>query len=94
MRGRLEHDYKLAVVLDLKLGAVNGSEVLTEVRAKYPTKPVVLVTGYRREMGDAIEKGRQIGAYTCLYNPLEMDDLFQVIEDIRMKKLQNLLVSA
>jgi len=34
------------------------------VRAKYPTKPVVL------------------------------DDLFQVIEDIRIKKLQNLLVSA
>ncbi|MDO9041399.1 MAG: response regulator [Desulfocapsaceae bacterium] len=92
--GHLEHDYKLAIVLDLKLGAVDGSEVLTEVRAKYPTKPVVVVTGYRREMGDSIEKGRQIGAYTCLYKPLEMDDLFQVIEDIRMKKLQNLLVSA
>jgi DNA-binding NtrC family response regulator len=92
--GLLEKDYKLAIVLDLKLGAVNGTDVLKEVRAKYPTKPVVLVTGYRQAMGDSIEKGRQIGAYACLYKPLEMDDLFQVIEDIRIKKLKNLLVSA
>lgn len=92
--GHLDKDYKLAIVIDLKLGAVNGTEVLKEVRAKYPTKPIVLVTGNRQEMGDSIEKGRGIGAYTCLYKPLEMDDLFQVIEDIRIKKLQNLLVSA
>ncbi|MDA3970925.1 MAG: response regulator [Desulfobulbaceae bacterium] len=90
----LEKDYKLAVVLDLKLGAVNGTEVLKEVRARYPTEPVVLVTGYRQEMGDSIEKGLRIGAYTCLYKPLEMDDLFQVLEDIRIKKLQNSLPSA
>lgn len=90
----LEKDYKLAIVLDLKLGAVNGTEVLKAVRAKYPTKPVVLVTGYRQEMGDSIEKGRSIGAYTCLYKPFEMDELFQAIEEIRVKKLQNLLVSA
>lgn len=90
----LEKDYKLAIVLDLKLGAVDGTEVLKEVRAKYPTKPVVLVTGYRQEMGASIEQGCSIGAYTCLYKPLEMDDLFQVIEDIRIKKLQNSLASA
>ena len=92
--GHLDKNYKLAVVLDLKLGAANGMEVLNEVRAKYPTKPVVLVTGYRQEMGDSIEKGRQIGAYTCLYKPLEMDDLFQVIEELRIKKLQDFLVLA
>jgi DNA-binding NtrC family response regulator len=91
---RLDKDYKLAIVLDLKLGAINGTEILKEVRAKYPTKPVVLVTGYRQEMGDSIEKGRRIGAYTCLYKPFEMDDLFKLIEEIRVKKLQNLLVSA
>ena len=92
--GHLENDYKLAIVLDLKLGAANGSDVLKEVRAKYPTKPVVLVTGYRQEVGNSIEKGLRIGTYTCLYKPLEMDDLFQAIEKIRIKKLQNLLVSA
>lgn len=91
--GHLENNYKLAIVLlDLKLGAVNGVEVLKDIRAKYPGKPVVLVTGYRDEMANSIEKARKIGAYTCLYKPLEMDDLFQLIEEIRLKKLQNLLV--
>jgi two-component system, NtrC family, response regulator HydG len=90
----LEEDYKLAVVLDLKLGAVNGVEVLKDIQAKYPGKPVVLMTGYRREMGDSIEKGRQIGAYTCLYKPFEFDDLFQVLEEIRTGKLQNVLATA
>jgi len=92
--GHLEKDYKLVVILDLKLGTVNGTDVLKEVRAKYPTKPVVLVTGYRQEMGASIEMARRIGAYTCLYKPFEMDALFRLIEEIRIKKLQNLLVSA
>lgn len=88
----LEKDHKLAIILDLKLGTVDGTEVLKEVRAKYPTKPVVLITGYREEMSDSIEKGRRIGAYTCLYKPFESDDLFRVIEEIRIGKLKNLLV--
>jgi len=92
--GHLENNYKLAIVLlDLNLGAVNGVDLLKEVRAKYPAKPVVLVTGYREKMANSIEKARIIGAYTCLYKPLEMDDLVQLIEEIRIKKLQNLLVS-
>jgi DNA-binding NtrC family response regulator len=90
----MEKDYKLAVVLDLKLGDVNGVEVLKNIRARYPGKPVVLVTGYREEMTDSIEQARQIGAYTCLYKPLEMDDLFRLIEEIRINKLHNLLASA
>ena len=92
--GHLENNYKLAIVLlDLNLGAVNGVDLLKEVRAKYPAKPVVLITGYREKMANSIEKARIIGAYTCLYKPLEMDGLFQLIEEIRIKKLQNLLVS-
>jgi DNA-binding NtrC family response regulator len=89
--GHLERDYKLTVVLDLKLGAVNGVDVLQDIRAKYPGKPVVLMTGYRREMGGAIEKADNIGAYTCLYKPFETDALLQLIEEIRVNKLKNVL---
>ena len=69
---------------------MRGIKVETE---SDPAKPVVLVTGYREKMANSIEKARIIGAYTCLYKPLEMDDLVQLIEEIRIKKLQNLLVS-
>jgi two-component system response regulator HydG len=89
----LEKDYKLAVALDIKLGTASGLDVLKDIKAKYPGKPVLLMTGYRKEMGDSIEKGRQIGAYTCLYKPFEMDELFQLIDEIRREKLKNKLVS-
>lgn len=89
----LEKDYMLAVVLDLKPGSVNGVDVLKDIRAKYPGKPVVLVTGYKQEMGDAIERAHKIGAYTCLYKPFEMDELTGLLEEIRLRKLQNLLAA-
>jgi len=89
--GRLERDDKLAILLDLKLGETNGLEVLKAVRAKYPSKPVVLVTGYRDEMNDSIEKGLKIGAYTCLYKPFEMEGLLDTIREISHKKLQKVL---
>lgn len=91
---QMEENYKLVVVLDLKLGNENGLEVLQQIRAKYPSKPVVLVTGYRQEMGEALQNGLKIGAYTTLYKPFETDRLLSLIEEIRLKKLQNLLVTS
>lgn len=91
----LDQNYKLAIVLlDLNLGAANGVNVMRDIQAQYPGKPVVLMTGYREKMAGSIENGRKIGAYTCLYKPFEMDGLLQLIEEIRGKKLKNLLVSA
>jgi len=92
--GHMEHDYKLAVVLDLKLGDTNGLEVLKAVRTKYPSKPVVLVTGYRNDMTDSVEKGLKIGAYTCLYKPFRMESLLDTIREIRGKKRRNVLGEA
>lgn len=89
----LEKNYKLIVVLDLKLDDINGVEVLRRIRERYPAKPVVLVTGYRQEMKESIEKGLKIGAYTVLYKPFETEGLLNLIEEIRLKKLKNLLVA-
>jgi DNA-binding NtrC family response regulator len=89
--GRLERGYELVVVLDLKLGNANGLDVLRDIRRRYPSKPVVLVTGYREEMADSIEKGLLIGAYTFLYKPLAMEELIAIIEEISREKLRSFL---
>lgn len=89
--GHMEDDYKLLVILDLKLGNQDGVDVLNDIRARYPTKPVVLVTGYRDEMTASIEKGRKIGAYTCLYKPFEADELISIVEEVRHMKLKAFL---
>lgn len=87
----LERAYRLLVILDLKLGAATGTEVLAAIRGKYPAKPVLLVTGYREELGGDIEKGLRLGAYACLYKPLELDVLTGIIAEISRKKLHNVL---
>lgn len=89
--GHMEHDYKLVVLLDLKLGNTKGLDVLKNIRAKYPTKPVLLATAYGVETADAIKQGLQIGAYTSLYKPLEIESLVGVIKEIRRKKLSAVL---
>lgn len=89
--GHMEFNYKLAVVLDLKIGNESGLGVLREVRAKYPSKPVIMVTGYGGEMAASIANGEEIGAYACLYKPLEVDRLVEIIEEVSRRKKQSLL---
>jgi two-component system response regulator HydG len=90
----MERNYKLAVILDLKLGNIDGLDVLKDIRARYPSKPVVLVTGYGRDMTDSIEKGLAIGAYTCLYKPFETEAIIGIVEEISRKKLRSFLGAA
>jgi two-component system, NtrC family, response regulator HydG len=87
----MEREYKQVVVLDLKLGNVDGVDVLKNIRARYPTKPVVLVTGYRAEMAASIQSGLRMGVFACLYKPFAMDELIGIIEEIGRKKLNALL---
>ncbi len=87
----MEEKYKLVVLLDLKVGNPNSLDTLRDIRLRYPTKPVILVTGYREEMASVIENGFKIGAYTCLYKPLVTENLIHIVEDIRRKKLRSFL---
>ena len=89
--GHMESNYELLVVLDLKLGGADGGDVLKKIRGKYPTKPVVLVTGNHGESVASIEKAMRIGAYTCLYKPLEVEKLVDIIEETSRNKLRALL---
>jgi len=88
---KMEREYKLVVLLDLKLGDKDGTEILRNIREKYPTKPVILITGYGNEMMDSIVKGFKIGAYACMYKPFEIERLVKHIEEIDKIKLQALL---
>jgi two-component system, NtrC family, response regulator HydG len=87
----MEQTYMLTVLLDLKLGDQDGVEILKTIRAKYPSKPVVLVTGLREDMTPSVEKGLKIGAYTCFYKPFEVESLIDTIKEISRKKLQAFL---
>ncbi len=87
----MARSYRLVVILDLKLGTASGLDVLKAIRARYPSKPVIMVTAYGGEMAASIEQALQIGAYTCMYKPLEMDKLITIIKNIKRVKMRQAL---
>jgi len=79
------------VLLDMKLNGTSGLEVLNGIRAQYPHLPVILVTGYREEMAQAIDSALKSGAYTCLYKPFEIEELLKVLSEIHHQQLGRIL---
>ncbi len=86
----LEHDGQI-VLLDMKLGETSGLDVLRQIREKHPLLPVILVTGYRQEMAQAIETALDLSAHTCLYKPLQIEELVQVITSLHHRDLGRIL---
>jgi two-component system response regulator HydG len=79
------------LLLDMKLNDVGGLEVLYRIREQHPHLPVILVTGYRREMAWAIDEALQLGAYTCLYKPLDIEEMLEILIQIRRRELSAIL---
>jgi len=75
------------VLLDMKLGKTSGLDVLKKIREKHLLMPVILVTGYREEMAESIEKAISIGAHTCLYKPLQIEELLKTITEVYHQEL-------
>jgi two-component system response regulator HydG len=79
------------ILLDFKFNGISGVDVLKEIRKNNPTLPVLMVTGYRKEMAASIEAALEINAYTCLYKPLEIPHLLQMLTELQTARLRGLL---
>jgi two-component system response regulator HydG len=79
------------ILLDLKFNGINGVDVLKDIRKNNPTLPVLLVTGHRQEMEPAIQAALEINAHACLYKPLEIPQLLQMLSKFQTKRLRGLL---
>src|SRR5438552_2325761 len=77
-----------AVLLDLKLGAEDGLDVLRRLRAEDPALPVVMLTGHGT-ITHAVEATR-LGAFDFMIKPPDLDHLAVVLgralEHTRMKR--------
>lgn len=79
------------VLLDMKLNSIDGLEVMKQIRERHPHLPVIVVTGYREEMAQAIEAALNINAYTCLYKPLQIEELIEVLREVHHQALARVL---
>ncbi|OLS39571.1 sigma-54-dependent Fis family transcriptional regulator [Alkalihalophilus pseudofirmus] len=66
------------VLLDLKIGAVDGLKVLEEIKGMHPSIVVIMITAYGT-ISSSVE-ALQKGAYSYLTKPINMDELQTVIK--------------
>ncbi len=70
------------ILLDMKLPEIDGLETYLAIRDFRPGVVIIIVTGYREEMGDLIEQALRKKAYACMEKPLDMDHLLKCIQNI------------
>jgi len=74
------------MLLDMKLPALNGLETYLTIRAFRPNVVVIIITGYRQEMSELIERALRENVYTCLEKPIDMDRLVSLLGQIKAQK--------
>ncbi|MFN7131981.1 MAG: sigma-54-dependent transcriptional regulator, partial [Myxococcales bacterium] len=76
-----------AVVLDLRLGDVDGLDVLAQIRSEMPDMPVVMLTAHGT-IETAVEAMRR-GAYGFLTKPFQDHELLQkLVHAVERRALQ------
>lgn len=72
------------IFLDVKMPGIDGVETFEQIHAIRPDIPVIMVTGYSVEeiLKETVDKG----AYACLHKPVDMDNIIQIVEEVRNNK--------
>jgi len=78
-------DYDI-IFIDMKLPTINGLETYLAIKKVNPQAVVIMITGHRQEVADLVEEALNNNAYTCLYKPLDMEELLRLVEEIEEKK--------
>src|SRR6266568_4076635 len=68
------------MLLDLRLTGFDGFEVLTRIKGKKPSLPIIMITAYD-DMQTAI-KAIRLGAIDHLGKPVDLDHLDEIIDKI------------
>lgn len=67
------------VLLDIKMGDIDGIEALRRIRQLDNKIKVIMVTGKKPEEEDASEHCRKLGALEYIHKPLQLDELERIV---------------
>lgn len=68
------------VIIDHRLMDRSGIQVIEDCRAKYPTLPFMLVTGYASH--DVVEEATRVGVNRILEKPYDLSTLADAVRDV------------
>ena len=67
------------VLLDIRMGVMNGIETLELIKKVDQAIKVIMVTGTKPEENEAFAKCKELGATSYVHKPLRLDELEQVV---------------
>ena len=79
-----ERDCQMAFI-DVKLPNIDGLETLLRLKEVNPDLLTVMMTGFRNEVKDALDKAQAASAITCLYKPFDPAEAADLVKKIGKK---------
>lgn len=79
-----KHEDIALILLDIMLPGMNGYEILTEIKARYPKILVVLFSV--KKFFEDIQKGKELGADGYLVKAISGSEIIAYVKDILKKK--------
>jgi DNA-binding NtrC family response regulator len=77
----LKHERPDVIFLDIAMPDMDGFEVLKKIKAAHPDIDVIMMTAYPKT--EYLEMAVKLGALTCLPKPLQMNNVFTIIDNIK-----------
>ncbi len=74
------------IFIDMKLPTINGLETYLRIKKVSPEIVAIIMTAYREEMTELVNSAIENDAYTCLYKPLDIEKLLNLVDEIMKKK--------
>ncbi|MBN1161545.1 MAG: response regulator [Dehalococcoidales bacterium] len=72
--------------IDVKLPKIDGLETLLRLKEINPDIIVIMMTGFRNEVKEALDKAQAASAITCLYKPFDPSIAAELVKKITGKK--------
>jgi two-component system response regulator HydG len=79
-----ERDCQIAFI-DVKLPNIDGLETFLRLKEINPDILTIMMTGFRNEVKDALEKAQAAQAITCLYKPFDPAEAADLVKKISKK---------
>jgi len=76
------------VLLDIKMGGIDGIETLKRIKERDKDARVIMVTGRKPEESSSFEQCRELGALDYIHKPLELDELERVVLKALSKEIK------
>lgn len=79
------------IFIDIRMPVMNGLEIYLAMKKIKPDVKAVMMTAFRREVGDLVDQAISGSAYTCLDKPIDLNVLLKVAEAISAGKSKEIV---